>query len=185
MEICDLKKGQPVNWKHGVWAAVDITFVNPGKGSAFYKVKLKNIDTGQLVENTFKSGEVLDEAQVQYKKCQYLYSDGSRYHFMDQESFEQFEMDGDTLGSTVDFLRDGEEVKVVVVNGKNVAVQLATKLVFEVTDAPPGVKGDSATGKTMPAIIETGATVQVPLFVKTGDKIRVNTETGEYVERVQ
>jgi elongation factor P len=185
MEISDLKKGQPVNWKHGVWSAVDIVFVNPGKGSAFYKVKLKNIDTGQLVENTFKSGETLDEAEVRYKKCQFLYSDGSSYHFMDQGNFEQFEMDADTLGSTINFLRDGEDAKVVVVNGKNVAVQLPTKLVFTVTDAPPGVKGDSATGKTMPATLETGAVVQVPLFVKTGDSIRVNTDTGEYVERVQ
>ncbi len=185
MEISSLRKGQPINWNHGVWVATDITFVNPGKGSAFYRVKLKNTETGQAVENTFKSGETVDEAQVQYKKCQYLYSDGSAYHFMDQESYEQFELDAGAVGSDADFLKDGEEVKVIKVNGKACGVQLPPKLVFEVTDAPPGVKGDSATGKTMPATIETGATVQVPLFVKTGDKIRVNTETGEYVERVQ
>jgi elongation factor P len=185
MEICNLKKGMPINWKHGVWSAVDLTFVNPGKGSAFYRVKLRNVDTGQVVENTFKSGEMVDEAEVNYVNCQYMYNDGSEYHFMDQTSFEQFGMTADTIGSFVNFMTDGMDLKVVFVNGKAASVVLPPKLVFTVKDAPPGVKGDSATGKTMPAIIETGATIQVPLFVKTGDKIRVSTEKGEYVERVQ
>ena len=185
MDISSLRKGMPINWNHGVWIANDITFVNPGKGSAFYRVKLKNIATGQAVENTFKSSESFEEAQMNYRKCQFLYSDGTVFHFMDQDNYEQFEMDRETLGDSVKFLRDGEEVRVVEVNGKITGVQLAPKLVFTVTDAPPGVKGDSATGKTMPVTIETGATVLCPLFVKTGDKIRVNTESGDYVERVQ
>ena len=183
MLISDLKKGGAINWKDGVWTATDITFVNPGKGSAFYRVKLRNVDTGQLVENTFKSGETIDEASVVYKGAQFLYSDGSEYHFMDNESYEQVALGADALGNATDFLIDGTEVKLITVNGKPSGVALPPKMVFEVTDAPPGVKGDSATGKTMPATIETGATVQVPLFVKTGDKIRVSTETGEYVER--
>lgn len=185
MLISDLKKGGAINWKHGVWTAIDIIFVNPGKGSAFYKVKLRNVETGQVVENTFKSGETLDQATVHYKGAQFLYSDGSEYHFMDNESFEQVAMSADALGSVTDFLKDGTDVKLITVNGRPTGVALPPKMEFEVKDAPPGVKGDSATGKTMPATIETGAIVQVPLFVKTGDKIRVNTETGEYVERVQ
>lgn len=184
MLISDLKKGGAINWKHGVWTAIDITFVNPGKGSAFYKVKLRNVDTGQVVENTFKSGESLDEASVKYKNAQFLYSDGEGYHFMDSESYEQVAMTADALGNATDFLIDGTELKLITVNGKPSGVSLPPKMEFEVTDAPPGVKGDSATGKTMAATIETGATVQVPLFVKTGDKIRVSTDTGEYVERV-
>ncbi len=185
MEISSLKKGGAINWKHGVWTANDITFVNPGKGSAFYKVKLRNVETGQVVENTFKSGETLDEASVEHKNAQFLYDDGSEYHFMESDNFEQVGLSADALGSATDFLKDGIDVKLIMVNGKATGVNLPPKMVFEVTDAPPGVKGDSATGKTMPAIIETGATVQVPLFVKNGDKIRVNTDTGEYVERVQ
>lgn len=185
MLISDLKKGGAINWKDGVWTATDITFVNPGKGSAFYRVKLRNVETGQLVENTFKSGETIDEASVVFRNAQFLYSDGSEYHFMDNETFEQVALDADTLGSAVDYLIDGIELKLQTVNGKPAGVALPPKMVFEVTDAPPGVKGDSATGKTMAATIETGATIQVPLFVKTGDKVRVNTDTGEYVERVQ
>jgi len=185
MEISDLKKGRAINWKGGVWAAVDITFVNPGKGSAFYRVKLRNVETGQVVENTFKSGETIDEASVVYKKAQFLYSDGTEYHFMDSDSYEQVALSKDLLGSATDFLIDGTDVKLITVNGKATGVALPPKMEFKVVEAPPGVKGDSATGKTLPATIETGAIINVPLFVKTGDKIRVSTETGEYVERVQ
>lgn len=183
MLISDLKKGKAVNWKFGVWRAVEVQFVNPGKGSAFYRVKLKNIDTGQLVENTFKSGESLDEATVELKNAQYLFHDGKEYHFMDQESYDQVALSADDIGIAAKFLRDGTEAKLVVVNGKPVGVELTPKMVFTVTEAPPGVKGDSATGKVMPCVIETGATIMCPLFIKNGDKIRVNTETGEYVER--
>ena len=183
MLISDLKKGGAINWKNGVWQAADITFVNPGKGSAFYRVKLRNVETGQLVENTFKSGETIDEASVQFTNAQYLYGDGTAYHFMDSNSFEQVTLDTDAVGSSRNFMKDGMDLKLMTINGKAVGVVLPPKLVFEVTDAPPGVKGDSATGKTIPATLETGAVINVPLFVKTGDKIRVNTETGEYVER--
>lgn len=183
MLISDLKKGKAINWKHGVWTAVEVNFVNPGKGSAFYRVKLKNVDTGQMVENTFKSGENLDEATVELRDAQYLYADLSDYHFMETKSFEQVALSKDSVGLAANFLRDGSEVKLMVVNGRHVGVELPPKMVFTVTEAPPGVKGDSATGKVMPCVIETGATVMCPLFVKTGDKIRINTETGDYAER--
>ena len=185
MLISDLKKGGAINWKFGVWTAVDITFVNPGKGSAFYRVKLRNVETGQTVENTFKSGETLDEASVLMKEAQYLYSDGSGYHFMDSEDYEQVALSPEAVGNARNFLKDGINVKLMTVNGKAVGVVLPPKMVFDVTEAPPGVKGDSATGKTMLVTIETGATIYAPLFVKAGDKIRVNTDTGEYVERAQ
>lgn len=183
MLISDLRKGKAINWKNGVWTAVDITFVNPGKGSAFYRVRLRNVETGQTVENTFKSGETIDEASVELKDAQYLYSDGSEFHFMDNESYEQVALSKENVGMAANFLTDGSQVKLTTVNGRAVGVQLPPKMVFQVTEAPPGVKGDSATGKTMAVTIETGATVMAPLFVKTGDKIRINTETGEYVER--
>ncbi|MDP3975555.1 MAG: elongation factor P [bacterium] len=185
MDISKLKKGGAINWKHGVWTATDITFVNPGKGSAFFRIKLRNVETGQLVENTFKSGENLDEASMVHNPAQYLYNNGTNYTFMDNESYEQVELPAESLGNVVNFLKDNMEVKLTIVNGRAVGVQMPPKEVYLVTEAPPGVKGDSATGKTMAVTIETGATVQVPLFVKTGDKVRLNTETGEYVERVQ
>ncbi len=172
-----------INWKNGVWAAVEVNFVNPGKGSAFYRIKLRNVETGQQVENTFKSGENLDAATVELKDAQYLYNTGSEFHFMESASYEQVGLSEEAVGVASKFLRDGSEVKLMVVNGRAVGVQLAPKMVFTVTEAPPGVKGDSATGKVMPCVIETGATIMCPLFVKMGDKIRVNTETGDYVER--
>ncbi|MDF2379724.1 MAG: elongation factor P [Candidatus Gracilibacteria bacterium] len=183
MIISELKKGGAINWKHGVWQAIDITFVNPGKGSAFYKVKLRNVETGQVVENTFKSGESLDEATVAYMNAQYLYSDGEGYHFMENDTFEQVVLTEEVLGDVTKFLKENSDVKLQTINGKASGVQLPPKIVFEIIDAPPGVKGDSATGKTIPATIDTGAIIQVPLFCKTGDKIRINTDTGEYVER--
>jgi len=183
MIISDLKKGNAINWKNGVWIAQDITFVNPGKGSAFYRVKLRNIETGQSVENTFKSGESIDEASVVRRNAQFLYKTGDEFHFMDNESYEQVALDTDAVGKAADFMVDGVEVQLVVVNDRPVGVQLPPKMVFEVTEAPPGVKGDSATGKMMAVTISTGATVMAPLFIKTGDNIRINTETGEYVER--
>lgn len=185
MLISDLKKGGAINWKFGVWTATDITFVNPGKGSAFYRVRLRNVETGQVVENTFKSGETLDEASVVQKNAQFLYSDGSEFHFMETDTFEQVALDADAVGSAKDFMKDGSDVKLVMVNDKPTGVVLPPKLIFKVTEAAPGVKGDSATGKTMPVTIETGAIVQVPLFVKQGDKIRISTETGAYVDRPQ
>lgn len=183
MLISDLKKGNAINWKHGVWIAQEVTFVNPGKGSAFYRIRLRNIETSQTVENTFKSGETLDEASVELKRAQYLYSTGSAYSFMEQENFETIELSAESLGDITKFLKESAEVDLLVVNGRPVGVKLPPKMTFQVTEAPPGVKGDSATGKVMPVTIETGATVMVPLFIKTGEMIRVNTETGDYVER--
>jgi len=185
MLLSDLKKGNAINWKHGVWTAIDIIFVNPGKGAAFYKVKLRNVETGQVVENTFKSGEHLDQASVVLTKAQYLYSDGSEFHFMLSDTYEQVALSSEVVGKSKNFMKDDIDVKLMTVNSKYVGVILPPKMEFEVIDAPPGVKGDSATGKTMPATIETGAIVQVPLFVKKGDRVRVSTETGAYVERVQ
>lgn len=183
MLISDLRKGSSINWKHGVWIAQEVNFVNPGKGSAFYRVRLRNVETGQSVENTFKSGETVDEATIELKRAQYLYSTGETFSFMEQENYETVELSKEILGDSTKFLKDNAEIDLLVVNGRPVGVKLPPKMVFKVTDAPPGVKGDSATGKTMAVTIETGAVVQAPLFIKTGEMIRINTETGDYVER--
>ena len=184
MTTSDFKKGLPIRYNGDTYILVGYQFVNPGKGTAFTRAKIKNIKTQKVMEVTFKSGEQIEEADVQYKKCQYMYNDGTEYNFMDNTSYEQFGVPSEMIGDQADYLMDGGEVTVVSVDGGAVSVQLPPKMDFAVTDAPPGEKGDTATGGTKQVTIETGAKVNAPLFIKEGDRIRVNTETGEYVERV-
>jgi elongation factor P len=184
MTTSDFRKGLAIRHNGDTYILVNYQFVNPGKGSAFTRAKIKNVKTLKVIEVTFKSGEQIEEANMEYKRCQYMYNDGKTYNFMDSNTYEQFEMPADLIGDQGQYMMDGGEVVVVFVDNAPVGLQLPPKMDFKVIDAPPGVKGDTATGGTKPVKIETGAMVNAPLFIKEGDVIRVNTETGEYVERV-
>jgi elongation factor P len=184
MTTSDFKKGLAIKYNNETYVLIGYQFVNPGKGSAFTRAKLKNAKTLKVVEVTFKSGEQIEEANMEYKKCQYLYNDGTEFHFMDNTSYEQFSMPADIIAEQADYMMDGGEVTIVFVDNQPISLQLPPKMDFAVTDSPPGEKGDTATGGTKQVTIETGAKVAAPLFIKEGDRIRVNTETGEYVERV-
>lgn len=185
MQTSDFKKGLAVKYNNETYVIVGYQFVNPGKGAAFTRAKMKSVKTGKNVEVTFKSGEEVPEANMENKRCQYLYKDATDYTFMDNNTYDQFTIPNEMIGDDADFLIDGTEVMVVFVDDNPASVQLPTKMDFKVISAPPGEKGDTATGGTKPVVIETGATINAPLFIKEGDVIRVNTEMHEYVERAK
>lgn len=158
--------------------------VKPGKGGAFVRTKVKNLKNGRVLEKTFRSGEKVDEADVEDKKMQYLYRDGEQLIFMDQETYDQLPFSVEQVGDSVKYLMENLDVDVMFWNGNPINIELPSFIETEVTQTDPGVKGDTASGATKPATIEPGAVVQVPLFIKEGEKIRVDTRSGEYVERV-
>jgi elongation factor P len=158
--------------------------VKPGKGGAFVRTKIKNLRNGRVLEKTFRSGEKVTEAEVEDKKMQFLYMDGSDYVFMDSETYDQVPFTATQIGDGVKYLKENLDVDVVFYKGKPLTVELPAFVIAVVGQCDPGVKGDTASGATKPATLETGAVVQVPLFIKEGENIRVDTRTGEYVERV-
>jgi len=176
----DIRTNMSIVWNGHTWLVQMAQFVNPGKGSAFTRAKLKNLRTGQVVENTFRSGEAVELAEVENKRCQYLYNDGTNYVFMGNDDYEQFSLDKDFLGDATKYLIDGTEVYAMYIDGNPVSIQLPPKMNFKVVSTPPGVRGDTASGGSKEATIETGAVVRVPLFIEEGETIRVNTETGAY-----
>jgi len=184
MQTSDFKKGVAIKHNGETYVITTYQFVNPGKGAAFTRAKLKNVKTLKMIEVTFKSGEQVEEADMKYSKCQYLYNDGTDYNFMDANSYEQFTMPADVIADQGNYMMEGGDVTIVFVDGLPVGLQLPAKMNFKVISSPPGEKGDTATGGTKQVEIESGVKVAVPLFIKEGDMIRVNTDTGEYVERV-
>lgn len=184
MTTSDFKKGLAIKYNNDTYIVVGYQFVNPGKGSAFTRAKIKNVKSAKVIEVTFKSGENIEEANMEYKRCQYMYNDGKEYQFMDNVNYEQFGVSAEMVGDQGVYMMESGEVTVVFVDNQPVSVQLPPKMDFNVVEAPPGEKGDTATGGTKQVTIETGAKVAAPLFIKEGDRIRVNTESGEYVERV-
>jgi elongation factor P len=158
--------------------------VKPGKGGAFVRTKIKNLRTGRVLEKTFRSGERVDEAEVEDKRMQYLYQDGEQFVFMDQESYEQFPFTNEQIGDARKYLKENLEVDVVFWRGKPINIELPSFIEAVVAQCDPGVKGDTASGATKPATLETGAVIQVPLFIKEGESVRVDTRTNAYVERV-
>lgn len=178
-------KGIAIDFKHSTWLVAEAQFVNPGKGAAFTRTKLKNLKTDQVIEHTFRSGEAVETVDVMRNKCQFLYKDGSGYHFMDNESYEQFTLNEGIIGDDKKYLVDGTECYALVLDGTPVSIQVPPKMDFTVIETTPGVKGDTATGGSKDAKIETGAVIKVPLFIKEGEKIKVNTEDGTYVSKAQ
>ena len=180
----DIKRDVFIRFNGAICMITDFQHVNPGKGSAFVRTKIKNVQTGKSLEHTFKVGESVDVVDLDRSTMQYLYKDANNYNFMDNTSFEQVSIPAELLGEKGQYLKDGQEVYVLLYEGTPLSVDLPKKLTFTITEAMPAVKGDTASGRVLKeATLDTGMKVQVPLFCEQGDKIVVNTETGEYVER--
>ena len=164
---------------------VEFQHVKPGKGGAFVRTRLKNLKTGQVLERTFRSGEKFDEPDLDECAMQFLYSSGDAYAFMDTSSFEQFTYDKSQLGDNTDLLKEETVVNILLYEGKPISVELPTFMELKVVETDPGIRGDTASGGTKPAVVETGATIKVPLYLEQGETIKVDTRTREYVERVR
>lgn len=167
------------------FAIIENEFVKPGKGQAFNRVKIRNLRSGRVIERTFKSGESVEAADVVEVGLQYLYSDGENWHFMDEGSFEQYAAPREAVGDSANWLKEQDVCTLTLWNGVPLSVAPPNFVVLEITDTDPGLKGDTASGATKPATVETGAVVKVPLFVNQGERIRIDTRTGEYVARAK
>lgn len=180
----DFRNGITIEFEGNVYQIMEFQHVKPGKGAAFVRTKLKNIINGGVVEKTFRPTEKCPQARIDRKDMQYLYSDGDLYNFMDTETYDQVALNAETVGDALRFVKENEMCKVCSHNGKVFSVEPPLFVELEITDTEPGFKGDTATGATKPAVVETGASVNVPLFVDRGDKIKIDTRTGEYLSRV-
>ena len=180
----EFRNGLTVEIDGNVYQILEFQDVKPGKGAAFVRTKLKNVISGGVVEKTFRPTEKFPKAHIERKSMQYLYSDGDLYHFMDGETYDQIALNEETIGDALKFVKENEEVKVCSYQGEVFAVEPPLFAELVVTETEPGVKGDTATGATKPATVETGATVMVPLFVNEGDVLKIDTRTGEYLSRV-
>ncbi|WWR15028.1 elongation factor P [Lachnospiraceae bacterium JLR.KK008] len=180
----DFRNGITIELDNNIYQIIEFQHVKPGKGAAFVRTKLKNIINGGVVEKTFRPTEKCPQARIDRKDMQYLYSDGDLFHFMDVESYDQIALNQETIGDTLKFVKENEMVKVCSHNGNVFAIEPPLFVELAITETEPGFKGDTATGATKPATVETGANVLVPLFVEIGDVIKIDTRTGEYLSRV-
>ncbi|MBF6589126.1 MAG: elongation factor P [Ktedonobacterales bacterium] len=180
----DLKKGISLELDGQLFTIVDWQHIKMGRGGAIVRIKLRNLRSGSLFERTFDAGEKFQRAYLDHRPVQYSYNDGDTYYFMDTETYETFPLTGEQLGDARHYLLDGMKLEIVSYHDEPLSVDLPPTVDLEVTYTEPGFKGDTATGGTKPATVQTGLVVQVPLFVTTGDKIRVKTDTSAYVERV-
>lgn len=179
----DFRNGVTFELDGQIFQVVEFQHVKPGKGAAFVRTKMKNIITGATVERTFNPTDKVEQAHIERKDMQYLYNDGDLFYFMDTETYEQLPIGKDTIGDTFKFVKENMTVKILSYKGNVFGIEPPTFVELEITETEPGFKGDTATGATKPATLETGAIVKVPLFVNQGDKIRIDTRTGEYLER--
>lgn len=184
LSINEVKAGLTVLVDDIVWMVIETQHVKPGKGAAFVRAKLRNLKNGSVQEKTFRGDEKIDEAFVEERKLQYSYSSGELYHFMDQDNYEEIAISKENIGDKAKFLKDNLEVSAYFYKEDFLNIALPNFIEFNIIHTEPGIKGDTAKSGTKPAEIDTGANVQVPLFVNAGDKIKVDTRTGSYVERV-
>ncbi|RDU24302.1 elongation factor P [Anaerosacchariphilus polymeriproducens] len=180
----DFRNGITIELDNNIYQIIEFQHVKPGKGAAFVRTKLKNIRNGGVVEKTFRPNEKCPQARIDRNDMQYLYSDGDLYHFMDVETYEQIALNEESIGDALKFVKENEMVKICSHNGNVFAVEPPLFVELQITDTEPGFKGDTAQGATKPAVVETGATVYVPLFVEQNDVIKIDTRTGEYLSRV-
>lgn len=180
----DFRTGLTIEVEGEIYTVVEFQHVKPGKGSAFVRSKLKNLRTGAVIERTFRAGEKVPRAHLERKEMQYLYREGDSFVFMDNETYEQVSLTSEQLGDNVKYLKENMNIYLLTHEGNLIGVELPNFVELEVVAADPGVRGDTATGGTKSATLETGLTIQVPLFVEVGDVVRVDTRTGEYLERV-
>lgn len=180
----DFRNGITIEIDNGIFQIIEFQHVKPGKGAAFVRTKLKNIKNGGITEKTFRPTEKYPQAHIERSDMQYLYSDGDLYHFMNIETFDQIAMSEDAIGDSLKFVKENDMVKMLAHNGQVFAIDPPLFAELVITDTEPGFKGDTSTGATKPATVETGAIVYVPLFVDQGDKISIDTRTGDYMKRV-
>lgn len=180
----DFKTGLTIKFEGAIYSIVEFQHVKPGKGAAFVRTKLKNLKTGTIIENSFRAGEKVPKAHIERKKMQYLYFDGNDYVFMDNETYEQLSLSQDVLGENTKFIKENMSIEILFHENEIMGVEVSNFVNLEVVETEPGIKGDTASGGSKPATLETGAVVQVPLFVEQGDIIKVDTRSSEYVERV-
>jgi len=181
----DIKNNFVMELNGNLWKVVEFLHVKPGKGNAFVRTKLKKIPGGQVIEQTFRSGEKIDDVKLLANEMTFLYADESHYHIMDNETYEQIAIDADLMVSVKDYLKENDLVKVLFRDTTPVDVEIAAHVILEVTETDPGLRGDTATGGSKPAILETGLKVNVPLFINIGDKVKIDTRSGGYLERVR
>ena len=180
----DFRNGITIEYDNNVYQIIEFQHVKPGKGAAFVRTKLKNIKSGGVIEKSFRPTEKFPQAHIERKDYQYLYADGDLYNFMDVETYDQIALSKDNVGDSLKFVKENEMVKICSHNGNVFSVEPPLFVELAITETEPGFKGDTAQGATKPAIVETGATVMVPLFVETGDVLKIDTRTGEYLSRV-
>ncbi|HWG57062.1 MAG TPA: elongation factor P [Gaiellaceae bacterium] len=177
------RNGMHIGLEGAVWRIVEFQHVKPGKGGAFVRTKLKNLESGAVVDKTFRAGEKFNRIHTEVKNVQYLYEDGSDAHFMDEETYDQFTLPRASVAEALDFLQPSSSVQMLTVDGKPSGVQLPASVELTVTETEPGVKGDTVSNVTKPATLETGAVVQVPLFVNVGDRVKVDPREARYISR--
>jgi elongation factor P len=181
----DFRPGVTIEYNNGIWQIVEAMHVKPGKGSAFVRTRMKNVETGNVLEQTFRAGEKVPTAIVEKADMQYLYKAGDLYAMMDAVTFEQIEMDEKSIGSGVEFLKEGlENITVLKYDGRIIGVELPNTVELEITETAPDERGDTSSGGGKPAVLETGATITVPFHIKRGDKIKVDTRSRKYLTRV-
>lgn len=183
ISVNDFKTGLTIEVDGGIWRVVDFQHVKPGKGAAFVRSKLKNLRTGAVQEKTFRAGEKVAKAQIDNKKMQYLYDDGDNYVYMDMQSYEQIEMPKQQVAEEMLYVLENTELTVIMYGNEVLGVDLPNTVTLEVAETEPNIKGDTSSGGSKPAVMETGLTVNVPFFVNQGDKLIVNTQDGSYVSR--
>ncbi|MDA3131126.1 elongation factor P [Aliibacillus thermotolerans] len=183
ISVNDFKTGLTIEVDNDIWQVMEFQHVKPGKGAAFVRSKLRSLRTGSIQEKTFRAGEKVNTAHIERKKMQYLYANGDQHAFMDSETFEQIELSSKQIEHQLNFLKENMEVHVISYESETLGVELPNTVELEVVETEPGIKGDTASGGSKPAVLETGYKVQVPFFVNQGDKLVIDTRSGEYVSR--
>lgn len=183
IEVGSLRKGHVIQWEGNLYRVVDVNKHFMGRGSGIIRSRLKHVQTGLITEKTFSSGEKVEEAGLAFRPAEYLYYDGDHYCFMDLGNYEQYLLDSEMVGEAIDYMKENTEVTLLFHEEKVLGIQLPTSVVLKVTETDPNFKGDTVTGGGKPAVLETGMKVSVPMFIESGQLIRVDTRTGEYLER--
>lgn len=183
ISVNDLRNGLTVEIDGGLWRVIDFQHVKPGKGAAFVRTKLKNLRTGAVQEKTFRAGEKIARAHIENRRMQYLYASGDSHFFMDTDNYEQIELSHQQIEDELNYLKENMEVQIIMYGAETLGVELPNTVTLTVTETEPGIKGDTASGGSKPATLETGLVVQVPFFVNAGDQLIINTSDGSYVSR--
>lgn len=185
LTINEIKAGTQIIVNNEPFAILNVQHSKMGRAGAVLRTKMKNLKTGNILNKTFQGAEKIEEAEIEERKGQYLYNDNSNFFFMDNENYEQFEIPREVIGEQANFLKEEIEIGIIYFNGNPINIKLPIKMNFKVVEAPPAVKGNTADGGTKQVTLENGIKINTPLFIKEGDEVRINTETGEYTERVK